>query len=93
MSRDSWCTNVTRRGYDARSMLAIVGESDAPDPVAAERVRRRICRRVPFLCDRITRLMRLAELGAQGPDPEVALAQLEAADRSLAAFLKITRSI
>jgi hypothetical protein len=74
-------------------MLAIAGESDAPESVAAERVRRRISRRVPFLCDRITRLMRLAQIGAGGPDPEAALEQLHAADRSLAAFLKVTRSI
>jgi hypothetical protein len=74
-------------------MLAIAGESDAPESVAVERVRRRINRRVPFLCDRITRLMRLAKIGADGPDPEAALAQLRAADRSLAVFLKLTRSI
>lgn len=70
-------------------MLAIPGGSDAPDRHLDD-VRRRVRSRVPFLSARVQRLLLLAALAATGPDPESALPQLEAARRSLSAFLKLT---
>lgn len=71
-------------------MLAIVGEGDTPDSVALERARRRVRNRASVLAGRVQRLMRLAEIASRGPDPEAALWYLEAARRSLAAFVKLT---
>jgi hypothetical protein len=71
-------------------MFAIRGDAGSPD-VALERVRRRVRSRLPFVVERASRLLHLASIGAQGPDPEAALEQLRAADRTLAAFLKTTR--
>jgi hypothetical protein len=75
-------------------MLATQGGSDAPTQEAAlERVRSRIRSRVPHVTERCQRLLRLAALGAQGSDPEAALARLEAAQRTLAVFLKLTSAL
>lgn len=75
-------------------MLATQGGSDAPtQEVALEHVRSRIRSRVPLVVERCQRLLRLAALGARGPDPEAALAQLEAAQRTLAVFLKLTSAL
>lgn len=67
-------------------MLAVSGGSD--DPASLVRMRRRVCKRVPHLCARLQRLLRLAAIAAEGPDPEAALPQLEAAKRSLRKFLR-----
>lgn len=73
-------------------MLAATNEAreDLAAPQLAA-VRARISSRVPFLVERCTRLLRLAEVGATGPDPEAALYQLRAAERSLRTFLTLTR--
>jgi hypothetical protein len=71
-------------------MLACGGEYEEV-PAVVDPVRKRIAGRVPFLAERCRRLLRLAELGARGPDPEAALEHLAAAQRSLSAFLALTK--
>lgn len=64
-----------------------------PEMVALRRlraVRRRVHGRVPALKAKVEQLLRLAEIDAQGPDPEVAIYQLERAARALDVFVRLT---
>jgi hypothetical protein len=71
-------------------MSAAMGDGAAPESDAPENIRRRIRSRVPHVVARVSLLLRLAALGARGPDPEAALAHLRAAQRTLTTFVVLT---
>ncbi len=75
-------------------MLAATNEAHSEEEAGLASLaaaRARIRSRVPHLVERCSRLLRLAEIGALGPDPEAALHQLQTAERSLRTFLRLTR--
>lgn len=71
-------------------MATFPGGSDDPSVRHLEYTRRRVRSRAPFVIARLQRILCLAAIAAAGPDPESALPQLEAAQRTLATFLKLT---
>jgi hypothetical protein len=61
------------------------GRAVLPSPKIKARLIRRA---LPAFLERARRLLRLAEAGGQGPDPDAALPQIEELRRTCAAFLR-----